>query len=103
MSRNNMIDLAASPLPLPGEQPADYRARILRRQAEDVEQRQQELSEQRSMLNTPEERIRIWERLHALALPKDPGHPLVRIIADNTGLTQDQVRHEQAQRTTAAA
>ena len=82
-------------VPFAGETNSDYRARIAHQQADQLMQRQRELLEQASTLNAPTDRIRIWERLHQLSLPRDPNHRLVGIIAANTGLTMDEVRDEQ--------
>ncbi len=82
-------------VPFAGETNNDYRARIAHQQADLQMQRQRELLEQASTLNAPTARIRIWERLHQLSLPRDPNHRLVGIIAANTGLTMDEVRDEQ--------
>ena len=84
-----------APVPFAGETNNDYRARIAHHQADMLEQRQRELLEQASTLNTPTARIRIWERLHQLGLPRDPNHRLLGIIAANTGLTMDEVLDEQ--------
>ncbi len=81
--------------PRVGETAADYRQRMARLQAEAVERRQQELSEQRSPMHTPADRIRIWERLHQLPLPPSPEHRLIAIIAANTGLSLEEVQAEQ--------
>jgi hypothetical protein len=81
-----------------GELNADYRARVMREQAENVARRQEELLEQTSELNTPEARVRIWERLHSLALPRNPSHPLLRVVATQTGLSLEQVKEEQQKR-----
>jgi len=89
--------------PYAGERDADFRARLAVQQAEAVERRRQELLEQTSMLNTPEQRIRVWERLHEVRLPRSPAHRLLHVIADDTGLTLDQVLAEQQQRTLPAA
>ena len=64
----------------------DFRARLVHQQAEAAERRRMDLAEQSSRLKTAEERIRIWERIHEVTLPKDPAHRLVDIIAANTGL-----------------
>jgi len=61
------------------------------------------LAEQSSRLKTAEERIRIWERIHEVTLPRDTAHNLVEIIALNTGLTEADVREEQARRATLRA
>ncbi len=86
---------AYAPVPFAGETNNDYRARIAHHQADMLEQRQRELQEQASSLNTPTARIRIWERLHQVSLPRDPKHRLLGIIAANTGLTIDEVLDEQ--------
>jgi hypothetical protein len=76
----------------------DFRARLVHQQAEAAERRRVDLAEQSSRLKTAEERIRIWERIHEVNLPKDPAHRLVDIIATNTGLTDADVRDEQQRR-----
>jgi len=82
-----------------GEDPTmDFRARLVHQQAEHAERRKFDLAEQSSRLKTAEERIRIWERLHEVTLPRDPQHRLVEIIAANTGLTGAEVRDEQRRR-----
>ena len=85
-------------LPLAGEPNADFRARIARRQAEAAEIRQRELIEQASTINPPDLRIRIWERLHEISLPRDASHRLLRVIAAQTGLTMAEVQTEQQNR-----
>ncbi len=93
-------------LPLAGEPNADYRARIARRQAEAAEIRQRELIEQTSTINPPDLRIRIWERLHEITMPRDASHRLLRVIAAQTGLTMAEVQaelHNRANPTPAAA
>ncbi len=86
------------PTQFAGELVADYRERLQRQQAEAVEQRARELAEQTSTLNTPSDRIRIWERRHGLPLPTDPSHRLLQVVASGTGLTLEVVRAEQRQR-----
>jgi len=76
----------------------DFRARLVHQQAEAAERRRLDLAEQSSRLKTAEERIRIWERIHEVTLPKDPAHRLIDIIATNTGLTDADVRDEQQRR-----
>src|SRR6266481_6286868 len=76
----------------------DFRARLVHQQAEAAERRRLDLAEQSSRLKTAEERIRIWERIHEVTLPRDTAHNLVEIIAANTGLTEADVREEQQRR-----
>jgi hypothetical protein len=87
-----------------GEDPMmDFRARLVHQQAEAAERRRMDLAEQSSRLKTAEERIRIWERIHEVTLPKDPTHRLVDIIAANTGLMSSDVHEEQQRRATLRA
>lgn len=87
-----------------GEDPMmDFRARLVHQQAEAAERRRTDLAEQCSRLKTAEERIRIWERIHEVTLPRDSAHRLVEIIAANTGLTDADVRDEQHRRATLRA
>jgi hypothetical protein len=60
-----------------------------------AQQRRTQLTEQRSNLNAPNVRIRIWEKVHELRLPLDPMHGIVDVVAAATGLTLSQVRQEQ--------
>lgn len=90
--------LARGPVPFAGERNEDYRARIAAHQAEAVERRRQELLEQRSSMNTPASRIRLWEQLHQIDLPRSPSHRLIDVIAAQTSLTSEDVRDEQRQR-----
>lgn len=76
----------------------DFRARLVHQQAEAAERRRMDLAEQSSRLKSAEERIRIWERIHEVTLPRDPAHNLIDIIATNTGLTDADVRDEQQRR-----
>lgn len=91
------------PALMSGELIVDYCKRLAMERNYKIERRRQELAEQSSGLNPPGRRIRIWEKLHALALPLETAHPLVRLIANSTGLTLEEVQDEQRQRSTAAA
>lgn len=82
----------------PGDPTTDYLARIVREQAEAAERAQQERIEQSSELNTPAMRIRAWERLHRLTLPRGSAHSVLNVIAEATHLTLEQVREEQRRR-----
>jgi hypothetical protein len=53
-------------------------------------------------MHTPEERIRLWEKLHVLSLPRIATHPLLSLIASQTALTLQQVQDEQRRRTSLA-
>ena len=78
--------------------PGEHRRRVQQEFAERAARRDSELESQASPVKDPQERIDIWERLHALRLPKAPGHVLVRVIAKQTRLTVNQVHEEQQRR-----
>ena len=92
--------LLARLLPIAGEGNSEYRKRMDDLRREKAEQRQREIDEQSSPLNSPSVRIWAWERLHQLDLPRNPEHRLVHIISADTGLTVDEVVAEQVSRTT---
>ncbi|MBW8077125.1 MAG: hypothetical protein GJU76_03405 [Gallionella sp.] len=81
-----------------GESSAGYPARIIREQNEEAERAQRERIEQSSELNSPAMRIRAWERLHRLTLPRGPAHAVLDVVAKATRLTLEQVREEQQRR-----
>jgi hypothetical protein len=102
MGQENSPGRAASGMgPQVGETNGDYRERLARVHAEAQERRQQALHEQSSPNNDPSARIRIWERLHQIDLPRNPAHRLIAIIAENTGLSPNDVLAEQQLRATA--
>ena len=80
-----------------------YPTRILREQVEEAERAQRERIEQSSELNTPAMRIRAWERLHRLTLPRGSAHSVLSVVAKATHLTLEQVREEQLRRSEPAA
>jgi len=96
MGQENLRDrIVFGGAPHVGESSADYRERMAFIQAEALKRRQQELLEQSSPANAPSARLRLWERLHQVQLPRNPGHRLIAVIAENTGLSADDVRAEQ--------
>jgi hypothetical protein len=76
----------------------DRRAEVERQQQERAAERQQQIAAQASEFNAPEERIRLWEKLHALPLPRSATHKLLHVIAAQTRLSIQQVREEQQRR-----
>lgn len=64
----------------------DYRARAERLRLETEQQRQRALHDQCDPDNAPETRVRIWEKLHQVRLPKDPSHAILAVVAQQTGL-----------------
>jgi len=56
------------------------------------------LARQRSIETPPATRIALWESRHGLAMPRDPRHPLMRVIAENTDLDVAQVLAEHQRR-----
>lgn len=82
---------------------AERRAQIERQQQERALERQQQIALQSSPLSEPEERIRLWEKLHALSLPRSAKHKLLPVIADQTNLSIQQVLDAQQRRAEFAA
>lgn len=76
----------------------ERRAIAQRAEMDRVESRQRELDTQCSPEFLPEERIRIWERLHGLSLPQAEKHPLLAVIAEQTQLSIRDIRDEQGRR-----
>lgn len=77
---------------------ADHRRKVQEAEQERAAVRAEELAAQVSPANDAAERIRIWERLHALRLPLAASHVLVKVIATQTRLSVDQVHEEQRRR-----
>jgi hypothetical protein len=75
-----------------------FAERLLLEERERAHQRHLDRAEQISDLNSPEIRIRAWEKLHGLRLPSDPDHPVLDVVAISTRLTLDQVHEEQRAR-----
>ncbi len=86
-----------------GDSFVDFRTRAMQFQAEAAERRRADLANQSSRSKSPEERIRLWEALHAVTLPKSSAHRLLEVIAADTGLTDAEIHHEQHRRATAKA
>ena len=83
---------------IPGELNSDYRARLAMAQLHAEDRRRDELSELTATTNTPDARIRAWERTHGLSLPRSATHPVLNSVAAATHLTLDQVQAEQRRR-----
>jgi hypothetical protein len=77
---------------------AEHRRRVQLDAQERAALRESELESQASPIKNPQERIGIWERLHALRLPRGSEHVLVKVIARQTRLTVGEVHQEQQRR-----
>jgi hypothetical protein len=91
---NRMGDSAASI----GFDTGDRRAAVLRAEQERIEERRSRIDALTSPFATPHERIRLWEDLHGLRLPRTADHMLVRVIASRTALSVQQIHDEQQRR-----
>lgn len=76
----------------------ERRARIEQEESIARAERHRQLEAQRSMMSSAPERIRLWEKLHKLHLPRNADHKLLPIIARETDLTVLDIQHEQARR-----
>jgi hypothetical protein len=77
---------------------AEHRVQIEQQNQERAAERQQQIALQSSPLSGPEERIRLWEKLHALNLPRSAKHKLLRVIAEQTNLSIQDVLDAQQRR-----
>ena len=77
---------------------ADRRAQFEHQQQQRIEERKQQVALLSSPLSSADERIRLWETLHALTLPRSPTHKLLPIIAQQTAIDLAQVLEVQQQR-----
>jgi hypothetical protein len=93
-----LFENGTAPRPTASEIVRDHRARIALEEREKAERRRLELAEQQSNLNSPEMRIRAWEKVHELRMPTDAAHPILDVIAVATRLTLAQVQEEQRAR-----
>ena len=85
-------------LPRTGDFAKTAAEHLAQQEHERAEKRRQDLAEQRSDVNPPDVRIRMWEKVHQLRLPSDPAHPILDVIAVSTRLTLAEVREEQRTR-----
>jgi hypothetical protein len=88
-------DLARRPT---AELIAERKAQIALDHAALQADRELKLAQQRSTDLPPSARIALWESLHGLALPRDPNHPLIAVIADDTQLDVAEVLAEHERR-----
>lgn len=79
----------------------DHRARMELARLEARELREKDLKAQRSSDNSPAVRVAIWERLHQVRMPADPGHQILLLIAQQTALDLRDVHDVQRERTSA--
>jgi hypothetical protein len=99
------MDFKASPIGLvPGfDNIAERRAAAEHAIAEREEWRQSQILSQRAEGKAPEDRIKVWEQLHGLDLPRARGHKLLLVIAEQTQLAVTDVVAEQQRRAKARA
>jgi hypothetical protein len=76
--------------------------RLATEQFEQAERRRAARREMQADHSSAAERVRAWERLHGLQLPRDPNHPVLRVVALDTGLSIETVLQEQRQRSGSA-
>ena len=93
-----LMENGTVPRPTVNETVREHRERIALEERERALRREEQLADQRSDLNSPEMRIRAWEKMHALRLPAAPSHPILGVIARATRLTLEQVHEEQRAR-----
>lgn len=72
----------------------DFRARIAHEQTLADERRANAVAEQRNALNPPEVRVKAWEKMYGLRLPVDSQHPVLAVVAKQTGLDLKEIQAE---------
>ena len=77
---------------------ADHRERLAFEEKERLRKRTSQFEELRSEVNSVPVRVRAWEKMHGLRLPSDPAHPILRVIASDTGISLACLREEQLAR-----
>ena len=77
---------------------ADRRKKFEQEQQQRLEERKQQVALLSSPLSSADERIQLWEKLHALALPRSPTHKLLPIIAQQTAIALAEVLEVQQRR-----
>src|SRR5579871_945974 len=82
----------------PSEFIRTHTERLAQEAEERLHKRQLVLAEQCAIENPPEVRIRAWETAHALRLPSNPEHPVLRSVATRNGPTNVQGQEEQSAR-----
>src|SRR5262245_10709700 len=90
--------LVADPTSLLTGGPDERRAAAQRAEKERALARRRALDSQAAADIAPHERIRIWERLHGLSLPRSAAHPLLAVVVAQTKLTLRDVVDEQQRR-----
>ncbi len=78
----------------PAETALDFRERIAHEHTLAEKRRAQALAEQRNALNSPEVRVKAWEKTHGLRLPVDSQHPVLAVVAKQTGLPLKEIQAE---------
>ena len=76
----------------------DHRARMEHAQLEAAERRTRALNDQRSPENSHDARVRAWERMYQVRLPRDPEHNVLLLVARQTGLALSDVHEVQRMR-----
>lgn len=80
----------------------DFRAQQELEALQVAQRREQALLDQRSSQHSAAMRVHLWEKLHQLRLPRDPVHPILRRVAEQTALTLAEVQAVQRARLTPA-
>ena len=86
-----------------GNSQRECRERAAEVKAEQDAKRGLAIEEQSSTRHSAGDRIRLWETLHGVRMPRQKRHAILAVIAADTRLTLEQVTDEQQQRYQAAA
>lgn len=81
-----------------GNSQRECRERAAEVKAEQDAKRGLAIEEQSSARHPAADRIRLWEQLHGVRMPRQKSHAILAVIAADTRLTLDQVTEEQQHR-----
>jgi hypothetical protein len=93
-----MANLIREQLPTQGTHLSEASEGAHRLRAQQVAERDAAFRELSSAQLLPEARVRRWEQVHGIRLPRSAGHPVLRVIARVTGLTLIEVQTVQRER-----
>jgi hypothetical protein len=93
-----MSNLIHEALPPPNKHLSEASEKAHHLKAQQVAERDIAMKDLSSLQLTPEARVRRWEQVHGAKLPPSARHPVLRVIADVTGLTLAEVQTVQRER-----
>lgn len=95
LSKSALLPSCPAPRQTPSDIIREHLARLAVEGEMRAERRRLEQTEQCLSSSSPAMRIRVWEKLHGLCLPRNATHPVLEVIALATHLSLADIRQEQ--------